>query len=260
VSSDGTPLRLVVLGDSLAFTDATGPQLPDHPDLYPSVLTRELERSTGRSVETSVLARPGATVRDTTRLATKDRHVAFEVLARADLVVVAVGSFDHAPMGVPAAVDAVVPFLRPERLRRTVRRGLRAAYPRVVHATGGRLLRTPSAEFERLYRQLLVQVAGLGWGRVAAVALGPTSHRSAYYGHRHPLRAETEAHQLAIAADHGFPTVAAWPLVEPFADELNPDGIHWPAAAHAAVGEALAAPLLAQLDGSSPRPPLPTWS
>jgi diglucosylglycerate octanoyltransferase len=256
---DGDPLRLVVLGDSLAFTDATGPQLPTHPGLYPSVLARALSTTLDREVTTSVLARPGATVRDTTRLATKDRHVQFEVLAHADAVVVAVGSFDHAPMGVPAALESLVPYVRPAAARRRLRRGLRRVYPRVVRATRGRLRRTPSDEFVRLYGQLLTQVAGLSWGRAAGVVLGPTSHRSAYYGHLHPLHARTEAQQLALAARHGFPGVRAWPLVEPHLAELNPDGIHWPTAVHEAVGAALARPLLTQLEGETPRPPLPSW-
>jgi len=53
------PLRIAVIGDSLTFTDATSPQLPDHPDLWPNVMVRELERRTGREVALTVWpARP----------------------------------------------------------------------------------------------------------------------------------------------------------------------------------------------------------
>ena len=31
-----------------------------------------------------------------------------------------------------------------------------------------------------------------------------------------------------------------WAHVEPYADRLNPDGVHWPSEAHAAVGRAVA--------------------
>lgn len=251
------PLRLVVLGDSTSFTDATGPQLPDHPDVYPNVAARQLADALHRDVEVTVVARPGTTVREALRTVTKDRHVQFDVLAHAEAVVVGVGSFDHAPGGVPPAVEAVVPYLRPARVRRRARTTLRRAYPLIVRATDGRLTRTPRGEFERMYAQLLDHVRGLTWGRAAGVAVGPTSHRSAYYGHRHPQHAERQTLQLRLAADHGFATVASWPLVRPFADALNPDGIHWPAAGHRAVGTAVAAALLPQLTGLTPTIGLP---
>jgi diglucosylglycerate octanoyltransferase len=242
-------LRLVVLGDSTSFTDASGPQLPDHPTLYPNVAAALLRERLDRDVEVTVVARPGTTVREALRTITKDRHVQFDVIAGADALVVGVGSFDHAPGGVPPAVEVVVPYLRPAGVRRRVRSTLRAAYPRIVQLTGGRLARTPEGEFRRMYAQLLDHLRGLTWGRAAGVAVGPTSHRSAYYGHRHPLHGAREALQLRLAEEHGFAPVASWPLVAPHADDLNPDGIHWPAAAHQAVGTAVADALLPQLTG-----------
>lgn len=247
------PLRLVVLGDSTAFTDDAGPQLPDHPALYPNVLARAVEDVTDRSVVLTVLARPGMTVHEALRTVTKDRHAQFDVLAGADAVVVAIGGIDHAPGGVPAVVDAVVPHLRPPGLRRWVRRRLHAAYPWLVRATRWRLRRTPRSQFRLLFDRLLLVVRGLADGAAMVVA-GPTSHRAAFYAGRHPLHAVAEKEQLAIAAAHGIPTVPIWPLVEPHADRLNPDGIHWPAAAHAAVGAAIASVLVPQLTGAAPRP------
>lgn len=251
------PLRLVVLGDSTSFTDHRGPQLPDAPTLYPNVLARELGARLGREVAQVTVARAGMTVREAVRTVTKDRHVQFDLLAGAEAVVVGIGSFDHAPGGIPPVVDAVVPHLRPDALRRRVRRGLHHAYPWVVRARRDRR-RTPPAEFERLYDLLLLQLRGLARG-AAGVALGPTSHRSAYYAHRHPGFAAAATHQAAIAERHGFPTVPSWPHVEPHVAELNPDGIHWPPGAHASVGRALAGRLAAQLGGAAPRPPAPSW-
>lgn len=256
--SRAAPVRLVVLGDSTSFTDDRGPQLPTEPTLYPNVLARELEERTGRAVDLTVVARAGMTVREAARTVTKDRHVQFDVLLGADAVVVGVGSFDHAPGGIPPVVDAVVPYLRPASLRRRVRKALHRAYPWAVRLTGHRRRRTTPAEFERLYDLLLLQVRGLARG-AAMVALGPTSHRAAYYAWRHPGHAAAEEHQAAVAARHGVPSVASWPSVEPHAGALNPDGIHWPAPAHAAVGAALAAVLADQLTGRTPRPPEPTW-
>ncbi len=250
-------LRVLVIGDSTAFTDHRGPQPPGADHLYPNVLRAELEGRLEREVAVTVVAQPGATVREAWRAVTKDRHVVFDLLAPADAVVVAVGSFDHAPAGVPAAVQALVPFVRPAPLRRAVRRGLHAAYPRLVGLRRGHGARTSPGEFARLYALLLDQVRNVTWGRAAGVVLGPTSHRSPYYGHRHPGHARAEAHQLDVAAQHGFATVAAWPLVERHLDELNPDGIHWPAPVHTTVGRALADALLPQLTGRRPVPGLP---
>lgn len=247
MSEPCSPIRLVVIGDSTSFTDEHGPQLPDHPALYPNVAATELAARLGREVAVTVVARAGHTVREALRTVTKDRHVQFDVVARADALVVGVGSFDHAPGGIPPVVDAVVPYLRPTALRHRVRAGLHTAYPYVVRLTGGRLSRTSPAEFDRMFAQLLDHVRGLTWGRAAGVVLGPTSHRSRYYGHRHPGHRAAQARHLTLGRAHGFATVASWPLVEPFAQRLNPDGIHWPADAHREVGAAVAAALLPAL-------------
>lgn len=248
-----TRRRLVVLGDSTAFTNGSGPQLPDDPTLYPNVAAGLLARATGQDWAATIVARPGSTVRETYRDVLKDRHLQHDVLLGADAVVIGVCSFDHAPGGVPPGLEAVVPFLRPAAVRRRVRRTLAAAYPVVVGVTRGRLRRTPRAEFERTYDGLLLQVRA--WTRGApAVALGPTSHRSAYYGHRHPLHARAQEEQFAIAARHGIVSEATWPHVLAHLEDLNPDGIHWPAATHRAVGEVVAARLLRQLRDPGTRP------
>lgn len=252
------PLRLVVLGDSTAFTNEAGPQLPWDPTLYPTLLAEQLGSAIGRPVHPVVIARPGMTVREMHRTVTKDRHVQFEVLFGADAVVVGVGSFDHAPGGVPPSLEAVVPFLRPAGLRRRTRAALGALYPVLVRASRGRLRRTPPGEFERLYDGLLVQVRGLTRG-AAGVVLGPTSHRSAYYGGRHPRHAEAQAQQFAIAERHGYPCVASWPHVEAHLDDLNPDGIHWPRATHVDVAAALTPVLADQLLGRRATPGVP-WA
>ncbi len=250
-------LRLLVIGDSTAFTDHRGPQPPHAGHLYPNVLGARLEARLRRAVAVTVVAQPGSTVREAWRAVTKDRHVVFDLLAPADAVVIAIGSFDHAPAGVPSAVQALVPFVHPDPLRRAVRRGLHAAYPRLVGLRRGHGARTTPSEFSRLYALILDQIRNVTRGQAAGVVLGPTSHRSPYYGHRHPGHTRAETRQLALAAQHGFATVAAWPLVERHLDELNPDGIHWPTSVHAAVGRALADALMPQLTGERPGPGLP---
>lgn len=253
------PLRLVVLGDSTAFTDHRGPQLPAEPTLYPNVVRDRLRTTLEREVDLTVLARAGLTVHEAAKLVTKDRHAQFDVLMAADAVVVGLGSFDNAPGGIPPVVDAVVPYLRPAELRRRARKGLLAAYPWAIRLRGGRTPRTPPAEFARLYELILLQIRGLARG-AAGVVLGPTSHRSAYYAHRHPGHADAERRTAALAAAQGFPTVFTWPHVEPHAADLNPDGVHWPTASHAAIGAAVAGQLAAQVRGDAARPPAPSWS
>jgi lysophospholipase L1-like esterase len=234
------PLRIAVIGDSLTFTDATGPQLPDHPDLWPNVMAREVTRRTGREVALTVWARPSADAVDAWLALTRDRHLMFDVVGPADVVVVAVGSFDHAPRGIPPMVEHVLPRLRPTRLRHAVRRAVRAWHPWIVRARGVSGVRTPSRVFASRYGRVLDQARGLTMGRATCVALGPTSHRARQHGGRHPRRAESEARQLSLIADRGWTPVPVWTLVEPFADRLNPDGVHWPAEAHREVGMAVA--------------------
>jgi hypothetical protein len=264
MSEAKAPLRLVVVGDSTSFTDDRGPQLPAHPNLYPNVVARILEEALEREVAVNVLARAGSDARDTYRMLTKDRHAQFEVLMGADAVIVGIGSIDHAPVGVPPVLEAIVPYLRPEAVRRRARRALHAVHPVVTKLTGARLHRTPRAEFARLYDGVLFQVRSLARG-AAGVAMGPTSHHSRYYGGvaggegAHPGRAAREALQFEVAARHGFPAVACWPLVAPAAGRLNPDGIHWPHDVHAEVAAALARPLVAQLRDGAARPQPPSF-
>lgn len=232
--------------------------MPSDPALYPNVVKAVLQERLERPVTVSVVARAGSDTRETWRTVTKDRHVMFEVLMGADAVIVGVGSFDHAPTGIPAAVETMSSLVRPAWVRRQVRRGMRLVHPIGVRATLGRYTRLPRGEFERLYDGVLLQVRSLARG-AAGVAMGPTSHRSAYYGGTHPAHPDRARLQASIAARHGFPLVQSWPLVQSSTDELNPDGIHWPPPAHAAVGSALAGPLIEQLTGERETPPAPQW-
>lgn len=256
MSAPESPLRLVVLGDSLAFFDETGPCLPSAPALYPNVAARILEEELAKPVTVATIAGLGWTSRTIWRAVTKEPHVQFQVLMGADAVIVAVGSFDHAPCGIPPSIEALVPFIRPAELRRRVRKALRSLHPVVIRLTRGRWCRTPAPEFERLFDAVLLHVRSLARG-AAGVVMGPTDHRSAYYGYTHPHRAARERLQFAVAARHSFPTVPCWPLVEPHIERFNRDGMHWCGEAHAAVGAALAAALVPQLRGEQPRPPAP---
>lgn len=250
------PLRLVVLGDSFAFTDDRGPQLPDAPHLFPNVIAGRVEHALGRQVRTRTVARPGWGVRGLWRALTKDRHLQFELLAAADAVVVAVGSYDHLPAGVPPALETFVAHLRPAGLRRAYRRLLAASSTRLIRATKGRFRRVPPDEFVRLYDLILGQVRGLTRG-APTVALGPAGQDADRYGRLNPHLDAGVAMQRRVADEHGIAFVPIHGLVEPHRASLNPDGIHWPPDVHRIVGEAAAGALNAQLAGARPRPPDP---
>jgi len=239
-SSDDGVLRVAVIGDSTSFTDATGPLPPDAEVLWPNVMARSLREQTGREVAVTVWARPGVDALNAWQALTKDRHVMFDVVGPADVVVVGIGSFDHAPAGLPPVLDTIVPHLRPAGLRRRARAAIRRAHPWVVRARGARGLRTPAAEFALRYGDVLDQARGLTMGRAVCVALGPTSHRARHHGGAHPRREESEGRQLALAEAHGYRTVPVWEHVLPHVNRLNADGVHWPAEAHAAIGRATA--------------------
>ena len=240
-------LRVSVIGDSTAFTDATGPLPPDAAVLWPNVLARELTARTGHEAVVTVWSRPGVDALVAWQALTKDRHVMFDVVGPSDVVVLAIGSLDHAPAGLPPVLDDLIPRLRPAGLRRRVRSAVRRAHPWVVRLRGARGLRTPAAVFARRYGRVLEQARGLTMGRAVCVALGPTSHRARHHGGVHPRREESERRQRALAATHGWRTVPVWEHVVPHADRLNADGVHWPAEAHAAVGRATAAAIAAEL-------------
>lgn len=259
-ASEKQPLRLVVIGDSTSFTDDRGPQLPGAPHTYPNVIKLALQEALEREVSLTVLARSGTDTREVWGWLYKDRHVQFDVMAGADAVVLGIGSFDHAPAGFPPLFEAMVPYLRPAWVRRRARKTLYAAHPIIARATGARFARTPLSEFERLYDAVLFQTRALTQG-AAGVVMGPISHGPStnYYGRGHPGRAERERIQFQMAQGHGFGTVASWPFIQQALDRMNPDGIHWPADVHAAVGQALGASLIAQLLGEAPRPKPPSW-
>ena len=232
-------LRIAVIGDSTAYTDATGALPPDDASLWPNVVGDALRTATQRRVDVTVWARPGTDALGAWQALTKDRHVMFDVVGPADVVILAVGSFDHAPAGLPPVLDVLLPHLRPAGLRRRVRSAVRRAHPWMVRLRRARGIRTPPAEFARRYGRVLDQARGLTMNRAVVVALGPTSHRARHHGGQHPRREESERRQLALAREHGWRVVPVWEHVLPYVGELNPDGVHWPAAAHRDVGAAV---------------------
>lgn len=244
--ADSGPARLVVLGDSLAFHGPEIPLPPRWPAFFPSLLRDRLEAETGRRWHVTVVAREGWGLRDVWLALQKDVHVQQDVLMGADAVVLAAGSFDFVPVGVPTPLRALLPYVRPTSLRRRARVWLDRAHPWLVRLTRGAMVRTPLDVYAHCWRK---SVGGLRLFApdAALCAVLPSIHRSAYYGHIHPHHAAGTALTRRLGEELGVPLVDLAAITARHLEELNPDGLHWGWAQHAEVAEAMAAALLPQL-------------
>jgi len=239
--------RLVVLGDSLTFHDDTGPVPLAEPRLWPNLPASALQERTAQPWDAVVVARAGWSVRDTWLALQKDVHLQQQVLMGADAVVMAVGSTDQLPVGVPRVVNAALPYVRPTRLRRRLRRGLDAAHPHLVAATRGALVWTPPPVYAHCWRKTIGGLRLFAPGAPLCAVL-PGIHVGRYYGGGHNPQHERYAALTArLAAEEGVPVVDLAALTRPWLDRLNPDGLHWPYGLHADVAAAMAAALDASL-------------
>lgn len=251
--TESGPARLVVLGDSLAFHGPEIPLPPAWPDFFPSVLRGRLAAETGRAWTSTVVAREGWGLRDVWLALQKDVHLQQDVLMGADAVVLAAGSFDFVPVGMPTPLRALIPYLRPPTLRRRVRVGLDRAHPWLVRTTRGALVRTPPSVYAHCWRKS-VEALRLFAPDAALCAVLPSIHRAGYYAHRHPHHAAGMALTRRLASELDVPLVDLADITGRHLGELNPDGLHWGWAQHREVGEAMAATLLPRVLQARPRP------
>lgn len=238
--------RLVVVGDSLTFHGPCGPLPLADERLYPQRTRAGLAASTGRNWDVAVVARAGWGVREMWLALQRDVHLQQQVLLDADAVVIGVGGADSLSVGVPRPVFAMLPFLRPTPLRRSVRRGLDRAHPWLVRATSARMRYTPASVHEHALRKIVPAVR-LFAPAAAVVGVVPPLHDAPYYAHLHPHHAETAARTRRLAMELDLALVDIPILMRPWMDRLNPDGVHWPFEVHAAVADALVAELVPRL-------------
>ena len=246
--------RVVVFGDSLTFHGPTRPEALTDPRLYPNVLAEALA-APGGQVQVDVVARLGWTARDAWWALTKDPYVATVLAPRATAVVLGVGQMDQLPAAIPTYLRDGIPYLRPGWLRRAARDAYRAAGPRVIRATGGRLRQLPQAATDTYLERITQAMRLLGpLGEfVPIVLLGPSPYAAAAYPSQRP-HAPAVVAARRWAGRHGVLFVDLDPLVGPSlrAGTGNPDGMHWGWQAHRAVGEALAAALAGACTGRRP--------
>lgn len=238
--------HVLVLADSLAFHGPDQPHRPSDPRLYPNRMAAALSTATGDDVRADVVARLGWTARDAWWAVTKDPNVWGELVPRADALVLGVGQMDHLPAAVPTWLRDSMPYIRPGSVRRRVRDAYRTAAPHMIRATGGRMRQLPQEATDHYLARIVEGVRTFRPG-LPVVLLGPSPHAaSSYPSHRHHDPAVSAARRWARAHDSGL--VDLDPIVAPSlsAGTGNPDGMHWAWEVHEAIGEALAAEVLAR--------------
>lgn len=242
--------RLLVFGDSLSFHGPDGGYPADEPRLWPNVAARAL----GGSAD--LVAGLGWTARDVWWSLIGDPRV-WADLRGADVVVLAVGSMDTLPSPLPTYLRTGLRYVRPDGLRRAVRRAYLAAQPALSVALAGR----PTALPARLtVRYLRTAVEAMRVLRPSLPIIGwlPSVHRAPSYACVHTMRDRTAAAIAAWARQADVPLLDVPAVVarHVLGGGGNPDGMHWGWEGHAAVGAAMADVVSALLarEGTASRP------
>lgn len=229
--------HVLVFGDSLTFHGPAQPEALTDPRLYPNVMAAALG-----DANVDVVARLGWTARDAWWALTKDPYVATVLAPRASALVLSVGHMDQLPAAMPTYLRDGIPYVRPGGLRRRTRMLYRAAAPRLIRLTGGRLRQLPQAATD-VYLTRIVQAVRLlspCGESLPVVLLTPSPYDApSYPSQRHHRPAVAAAKRWAHS--NRVATVDLDPIVAPSleAGTGNPDGMHWGWGVHAAVGAAL---------------------
>ena len=230
---------LLVLADSLAFHGPERPEPADEPRLWPNVAAAVLG---GRA---EIAAGTGWTARHAWHALISDPRL-WAALPAADALVLGVGGMDTLPSPLPTALRELIPVLRPDALRRTVRSAYLRAQPGLARTFaavlpgGGPVALPPRLTVQYLERCRSAVLAVRP--ELPVVAVLPPPHRADCYASVHPGREAAERATRAWASATG---VALLDLPALVADHVlgghgNPDGMHWGWPGHAAVGAACA--------------------
>jgi hypothetical protein len=229
---------LLVLADSLAFHGPERAEPADDPRLWPNVAAALLG---GRA---ELLAGYGWTARHAWHALTHDPRI-WPVMPTVDALVLGVGGMDTLPSPLPTALRELIPALRPDRVRRAVRRGYLAALPWLARGLaqlpGGGPVALPPRLTVRYLESCRRAVTTIRPG-IPVVAMLPGVHRAPAYGGVHAGRSAAELATREWAAVNGVETLDLRSVVGPhvLAGDGNPDGIHFGWAGHQQVGAALA--------------------
>lgn len=225
--------RLLVFGDSLCFHGPDRAYPADEPRIWPNLAAARLGGTA------AVVARIGWTARDAWWALTDDPRV-WADLREVDAVVLAVGNMDAMPSPLPTYLRTGLRHLRPEPLRRVVRRAYLGAQPRLAVLMRGRPVALPPA--------LTVQYLDRCVGALRAVrpelpivGVTPPLHRAASYGGVYSGRHATGRAIRQWASESGVGLVD---LAQVVGDHVmngdgNPDGMHWGWSGHRMVADAM---------------------
>ena len=245
--------RIFVLGDSLTYHGPQQAERPSDERLWPQHLAATITRATGGSAQVDLAAGLGWTARDGWWALTKDPRCWGELLPNADAMVVALGGMDQLPAAIPTYLREGIAVVRPGPLRRVVRRTYQASAPSIMRLTRGKPRQLPQAATDRYLSRIVTAVRMLR-PEIPLVTLTPSPFQSRYYptnvGHE-PARVAALAWAARTHVDMVDIEDVVWPGLQ--RGSANPDGLHWGWATHAAVGEAVAARLLAVADQSGAR-------
>lgn len=237
-------LTALVFGDSLAFHGPAGPMPADDPRLWPNIAAAELGGSA------RLFAGVGWTARDTWWALVGDPNV-WATLPEIDVMVLAVGSMDALPSPLPTYLRTGLRYLRPDGLRRWVRRAYLAGQPALSRLLRGRPVALPAALTVRYLDECRRAVRALRPG-LPIIGVLPAIHRAASYGFVHT------GHEAATAAIRAWGKRNGVPLLDLPAltgdhvrrGQGNPDGMHWGWEGHRIVGEALAEVMSTHVDSA----------
>lgn len=225
---------VLLFGDSLSFHGPDGPHPADDPRLWPNLAAATLG---GR---TELVAGLGWTARDAFWALAGDPRV-WSLLPKADVLVLAVGGMDTLPSPLPTYLREGLRYLRPDPLRRLIRRGYLAAQPWLARATRGRPTALPTPLTVRYLDKTLGAIRALR-PELPAVAVLPPLHRARSYGFVHTAWPGTTEAIRTWGLRAGVPLLdlAALTGEHVLGGYGNPDGIHWGWDGHQVVGDALA--------------------
>jgi hypothetical protein len=225
--------RILVIGDSVSFHGPKHASTLDDPRLWANIA------AAGLGWEADIYGRVGWTAREAWWAMKSDPYLTSVLIPRADVIVLALGNFDHLPQIVPSYLREGLSRIRPGSVRRAARKAYSLAQSYGVRVTRDLFRVLPQAAVDR-YLSRCVQAIRTLHPHIQLIGWIPYEHHSRYYGF------VLDGHDKAVAAAIAWGELEDIPLIN--LDELvsahmhaglgNADGMHWGWESHQAVGEA----------------------
>lgn len=251
-SGDPVPLRVVLIGDSLAFHNHEGRLPLDDARLYPNVMAAEIGRRSGRPVDLHVSARAGRCTPQAWELVSKDPWFQQRVLATADVVVLNFAGGDSVPVGVPTVVKDLIPRIPHAGLRRRVRAAYWRHHRTLTRTSRGAMRTVRRAQTLELWPRVVDMVRFYSDGALVVTATTQVTD-AAHHGNLDPHSSRAREDLLRMAAERDVPVVDHWPASVRDVARFNPvDGMHWHDDMHRTVGCELAEVVVANLRPKRP--------